>query len=393
MKKSIYIFLLSVISLYKVSDAQMVINVDTFPVINTMMGQVDTVLLVDNIRHLQDYGTRYCMSTQALQAQQWIKDQYTSYGLNAVFQDFTSWGGQNPSDNVIATLPGSVTTDEFVVIGGHYDSYSFSGDAPGADDNASGTCGVLEIARILSQYTFEKTLVFCAFSGEEVGLFGSEAYAAEAEGQGMNILGYFNLDMIGYRHGNDTIHTNLDAGSGAQPLVDFFIDVCDIFLPDFVVEYPCNLPGGSDHYSFGEHGFMGIFAFEDEEFYSPYIHSDADTIGTSFNSALMARTFIQANMAAAATLARPVTSTGINVPCEDNIGWTVYPNPATSMVSLATNTSETCHVQILNVSGAVVYEGKCTRYLNIDASSLSKGIYFVRLIGDRLSETRKLIIK
>ena len=93
--------------------------------------------------------------------------------------------------------------------------------APGADDNASGSCGVMEAARILSQYNFSRSIIFCAFSGEEYGLYGSSAFASRAESEGLNIVGYFNLDMIGYRNPGDNLHTDVIAPSSAQDLVGF----------------------------------------------------------------------------------------------------------------------------------------------------------------------------
>ncbi len=77
----------------------------------------------------------------------------------------------------IATLTGTKYPDEFIVLGGHFDSLTWVALEPRADDNASGTSGVIEIARILSQYEFDRAVIFCAFSGKEYGLHGSEAYA------------------------------------------------------------------------------------------------------------------------------------------------------------------------------------------------------------------------
>ena len=135
--------------------------------------------VVANIQHLQDYGTRNCKKPQAIQAQNWIKGHFENYGLSVELQDFLV-GGSSSSDNVLGTLTGKVYPDEYVIIGGHYDSYTGGTQEPGADDNASGTAGVMEIARILSQFEFEKSIVFCAFSGEEYGMYGSEAYASRA---------------------------------------------------------------------------------------------------------------------------------------------------------------------------------------------------------------------
>jgi hypothetical protein len=276
------------------------------PFIASMIEEVDASLITATVQHLEDYGTRNAYTQQSFQAQAWLADEFESLGLEVEIMDFSMPGG-NASDNVIATLTGTLYPEEYVVVGAHYDSYSNSGGAPGADDNASGTAGVLEIARIMSQYSFDRTLIFCAFSGEEYGLYGSEAYASRCAQEGMDIHGYFNLDMIGYLQNGSYIHTDLIYPSSAQELADFYTDICGIYLPDFPVE-PGMLQGGdSDHTSFNNNGFMGIFPFEDSQNYSPYIHTSNDKVGPSYNNAAQARVFVQASLASAASLANRIT--------------------------------------------------------------------------------------
>jgi len=216
---------------------------------------------------------------------------------------YIPYGGTDSSQNVIATLPGTLYPDQYVVLGCHYDSYSYSGDAPGADDNASGSAGILEIARILSQYDFNRTIIFCAFSGEEYGLHGSEEYATMADNTDMEILGYFNIDMSGYLQPGGTIHTDMIAPQSAAPLAEFYEQVCAVYLPTFLIE-PGMLTGGdSDHTSFNEHGFMGIFPFEDSDDYSPYIHTINDINGLSVNNYEQVSTFTKATLASVVTMA------------------------------------------------------------------------------------------
>ena len=152
----------------------------------------------------------------------------------------------------------------------------------------------MEIAKILSQFEFERSIVFCAFSGEEYGLYGSEAYASRAESEGMNILGYINLDMIGYNEPGELIHTDMIAPQSAQELSDFYKVVSAIYVPDFIIYDAVTIPGGSDHISFNNHGYMGIFPCEEDMTYSPFIHTANDLIGPSVNSPAKAQKFIQA---------------------------------------------------------------------------------------------------
>jgi leucyl aminopeptidase len=272
------------------------------PIIEEMMENVDTNIFLNNLQHLQDYGTRNAYTPESIEAQNWIKEQYENMGYEVSLFDFNMPSGP-ASDNVIAQKTGTKYPDEYVVIGGHYDTYSYSGDAPGADDDGTGTCGVLEVARVMAEHDFDRTILFCAWSGEEYGLYGSEAYASWAASEGMNILGYFNIDMCGYRHPGDEIHTDMIAPAFAQPLVEFYTDVCALYLPDFIIDAG-NLTGGdSDHTSFNENGYMGIFPFEDSQNYSPYIHTSNDVIGLSVNSLEMCLMFTQAMVANVATMA------------------------------------------------------------------------------------------
>lgn len=272
------------------------------PFVTELLGYVDEAEMNTTIQTLQDFGTRNWYTQGSLDAQDWLFQQYSDLGLSVELQ-YIPYGGTNSSQNVIATLPGTLYPDQYVVLGCHYDSYSYSGDAPGADDNASGSAGILEIARILSQYDFNRTIIFCAFSGEEYGLYGSEEYATMADNTDMEILGYFNIDMSGYLQPGGTIHTDMIAPQSAAPLVEFYEQVCAVYLPTFIIE-PGMLTGGdSDHTSFNEHGFMGIFPFEDSDDYSPYIHTINDLNGLSVNNYEQVSTFTKATLASVVTMA------------------------------------------------------------------------------------------
>jgi hypothetical protein len=267
----------------------------------TMIAQVSADTLQSFVQHLQDFGTRNAYKTGSIQAQNWILGKFQSYGLDAELYDFYMPGGP-ASDNVIATLTGTKYPDEYIVLGGHYDSYAGGSSEPGADDNATGAAGILEAARILSQYEFDRSIIFATWSGEEYGLYGSEAWANEAADNGMNILGYFNIDMAGYLLEGTEIHTDIIAPSSANELRQFYKDVCAIYLPDFQI-FDGTLTGGdSDHTSFNNAGYQGIFPFEDSQNYSPYIHTSNDLVGLSVNNFEQHATFVKAIIANVVTM-------------------------------------------------------------------------------------------
>jgi hypothetical protein len=110
--------------------------------------------------------------------------------------------------NIVATLPGTDPAGRTLVVSGHYDSRATNpldaaGAAPGADDDASGTAAVLELARVMSKYRFPTTIVFLAVAGEEQGLFGSAHWAKAARDRQADIEAMLDNDIIGSSRSED----------------------------------------------------------------------------------------------------------------------------------------------------------------------------------------------
>ncbi len=284
------------------------------PLIAWCVGQVDLAEIEARAGALQDFGTRRSESPQGRLAQQYIHERFGSYGLTDVTEfDYNSW-----CDDVVAVQRGEVTPDEIYVIGGHYDSFASGGlTAPGADDNASGTVGVLEAARILSRLEFEATIIYIGFSGEEQGLVGSRAWAGHARSQGLDIRGMLNLDMIGYVAPGGTADLDLILRSESSWLRDLIVQTAGIYLPDFPVVDGYLLHGDSDHTSFFENGYYSVFFFEDSAHSTPHIHTTQDVIGPSLNSFDFVRRNVQVAVATLATMARPLRVRITHTPIAD----------------------------------------------------------------------------
>jgi len=110
--------------------------------------------------------------------------------------------------SVIATLPGDDPSRGTIVFSSHYDSRNSHGndpleDAPGADDNGSGTSAVVEAARVLAGRHFPATIVFACFDGEEQGLYGSDHYAKSLAARGVRVEAVLNDDIVGASVGHD----------------------------------------------------------------------------------------------------------------------------------------------------------------------------------------------
>jgi hypothetical protein len=179
------------------------------------------------VRKLAGFGTRHTLSDPASDergvgaARRWIKVQLDACAqqsggrLKVELDSFTAQPGRRipqPTElvNVVATLPGdqAESVDRIYVVSGHYDSMPSSvmdpaTDAPGADDDASGTAAVIEMACQMAKLHFDATLVFMAVAGEEQGLVGSTHVADEARKAGKNIAGMFTNDIIGNSRAED----------------------------------------------------------------------------------------------------------------------------------------------------------------------------------------------
>ncbi len=115
--------------------------------------------------------------------------------------------------NIVATLKGTVDPDRVYVVGGHYDSRNSDGrdgknDAPGANDDGSGTAAVVELCRVMSRREFAATIKFVCYDGEEVGLLGSEAHASALSNADTMVDGMITNDIVGNTLGMDGVRRN-----------------------------------------------------------------------------------------------------------------------------------------------------------------------------------------
>ncbi len=205
--------------------------------------------------------------------------------------------------NVVATLKGTQpqSVDRIYVVSGHYDSMCNSPtdakcDAPGANDDASGTAAVLEMARVMAKYEFDATIVFMAVAGEEQSLLGSTHFAEQAKQKNWNIDAMFTNDIVGNTLGGNGVRdrgnvrvfsegvpsnetaaeatTRRSVGgendSASRQLARFIKETQESFLPQFKVMlvYRRDRYGrGGDHIPFLERGFPAVrFTEVNEEF-------------------------------------------------------------------------------------------------------------------------------
>jgi Zn-dependent M28 family amino/carboxypeptidase len=244
--------------------------------VSDVVNQVSQASYTDYLsNHLYTHSgnSRWYSGSQHDLAQTEIYNAFSSFGLTTSLDYFT-YNSQTCA-NVIGVLPGKVHPDQVYIVGAHYDSASST--CPGADDNASGVAGVLEVARSMANYQFDSTIVFIAFDREEQGLVGSSIYAAAHASD--NILGMISMDMIAY---NPT-GTNHDKAylSYAGTTMPSIVTELGNALSQYAGITPVatqNYSSQSDHYSFYANGFESTLLIERNAGSNPYYHTANDNI-------------------------------------------------------------------------------------------------------------------
>jgi Peptidase family M28 len=312
------------------------------PKIQEMMGQISEARIKAILEKLESYGTRNTMSNAddpahgVGAARTWILNEMKSYSpkLDVRFEKFRvkKQGQRIFKDvdlyNVIATLPGKKMPETVVVVSAHYDSLNLGNrpagapagpgtdagvpagsgapgntaanltladfeknaelPAPGMCDDGSGTAAVMELARVMSQYEFDKTLMFVSFAGEEQGLIGSSLQAAKAKKEGQVIEAVLNNDIIGTdvagngRTGNGSVSVYSDEtmDSVSQQLSRYVREIGERYLPSMKINTVFmgdRLGRGGDHTPFQWEGFAAVRVSTPNEIYANQ-HRATDTL-------------------------------------------------------------------------------------------------------------------
>ncbi len=280
-----------------------------------------------DIQTLVDFGTRHTLSDTTSEtrgigaARRWIFDEFETISkecggcLEVIYVADMVEGEKRIPDatqvvNVIAIQRGRLDPNRYVMMSGDIDSrisdvMNASDDSPGANDNASGMAGVLEAARILSQYEFDGSIIYAGLSGEEQGLFGGKILAAKAIEEGWQIEAVLNNDMIANIAGIDGIIDNVtvrvfsegtranetpeearerrfrggEVDSPSRNVARLIDRLADQYVPnlDVMMVYRLDRFGrGGHHRPFNAAGFPGVRIMEAHEHYDRQ-HQDLRT--------------------------------------------------------------------------------------------------------------------
>jgi Zn-dependent M28 family amino/carboxypeptidase len=292
------------------------------PDVARIVSEINAGNIERTIRKLVSFGTRNTLSAQDNPARgigaarDWLYSEFLKISeasggrMTVEKQGFEQAPGKyqriaRPTvvTNVVATLRGTQPASEkrMYVVSGHYDSMCTSPtdaecDAPGANDDASGTAAVLEMARVMSKYKFDATIVFMAVAGEEQGLVGSTYFAEQAKQNKLDIEAMFTNDIIGSSLGGNgvrdrrtvrvfsegvpsnetTEEANVRRGVGGEndsasrQLARFIKEVGERYVPTMrvmmVYRRDRYLRGG-DHIPFLERGYAAVRFTEPNEDY------------------------------------------------------------------------------------------------------------------------------
>ena len=322
------------------------------PQVSKIVSEVSQDRITETLKKLEGFGTRYIYSSQddpargIGAARKWIYEQFRSYSprLEVSYDQYrlkkqTGRGSRIQEDvdlyNVVAVLPGTTNKEQRIMITAHYDSINMSRpqgagapqpgdappptagardpniDAPGVTDDGSGIACVMELARVMSQYQFEKTLVFVAFAGEEEGLLGATLYAEKAKSLNQKIEAVLNNDIIGSDVGGDgrmenrrvNVFSEDPIDSPSREIARYSREVAERYVPSMNVDpvfRADRFSRGGDHTAFNLEGFGAVrFSTPVENFANQ--HSATDTFANTSPSYIALVTKV--NGAVAASLA------------------------------------------------------------------------------------------
>jgi Peptidase family M28 len=264
------------------------IDVQGLPDVRTATERINTARLGADVDALDEpRGT--AQPAAARRAAEHIAGELEAAGYTPRFDDVTASNGQI-LPNVSADLPGTGCSETIFVIGAHYDTVNTS---PGADDNASGVAGMLEMARALRQRPLPMTVRFIGFAFEEIGLVGSRQAAQELADVGADVTGMVSLEMIGYTATEDDAFLGVPndyLATVADPRSEYLARVfgaahyeyvLDRFAPAAVID-PASFGDvlRSDHAAFWNEGFRGLLVTDTANFRNPNYHQASDTLAT-----------------------------------------------------------------------------------------------------------------
>lgn len=378
-------------------------NTESCPdsVIIRLASQISADSIKNYMIRLENFVSRDALHTATTKpVAEWIRDKFQSFGYETAALDsfrFNHSGMSTWQYNVVATSTGHAEACKVYVLGAHHDAITHIRElSPGADDNASGVAGVLEIARILrlNNYEHPMTLKFITFAAEEYGKIGSLNYAYKAVRAGTNIQMMINLDQISYT-ATDTVSDKWYISERSYPNGTHLISLADNCREKFSIFAPYYQPGvNSDSDSFDQYGYPAIYL---QEYYGPspsparfhpYYHTPNDVVA-KYNMDYCVRIV---HVALAMLLKAPETDPTTEVKAVEQTGLHLFPNPCRDFIALESPGMLTEQVTLYTPTGQVLgHLNVLPGTSRIDLRHLPGGLYYIRINNGHSTVTRKII--
>jgi len=250
----------------------------TDPATDGLVAQVSEPSYAADLTWLASLPTRHSLSNQFGTAVTWADARMSASGYATTRRPVTVGSGH--SENLVGDLAGTGANRGLVIVTAHLDSINLaggpSGPAPGADDNASGSAGVLELGRVLASRQWQHDLRLILFGGEEEGLHGSKQYVgALPSADRARVRAVLNMDMIGTR--NTATPTVLLEGAPVSTGQIAVLATAAASYTGLVVETSLS-PFASDHVPFIDAGIPAVLTIEGGDQANGHIHSAADVL-------------------------------------------------------------------------------------------------------------------
>lgn len=365
-------------------------NFELDPVIDSIVQTVSIDTIWQRIDTLQELE-RYTYASGVSQSVTYFSEYLQTLNFDTLILDDYLGNG---APNIIVEKRGLKNPEEVIIICSHYD-VSQQG-YPGADDNGSGSAGSLEIARIISELTFNKTIKIMWFSGEEISLLGSKDYAQKAYASGENIMALFNLDMVGYLQEGEQLQLDVAYNAPSQSLFQQFSAIAALYSPHTPIMDCKNSQwvNSSDHKSFWDMGYKGLYFGDDLDPYGPThpnYHQLSDTLGTGVNSKPYLEGVVKTVTASVVTMAERWQDTKVL-----NAQKLTAQNSTIQITRKKTLTFSTeipiavkSSVRIVTPAGRFILETPLKPTMELNLSALSSGAYLILISnGTDVSETR-----
>ncbi len=251
--------------------------VRTDPVSDELVTRLSEPSYTSDLTWLASLPTRHSLSSQFQSAVTWAEARMATLGFGTSRHQITVGAGH--SENLVGDRPGTGANRGLVIVTAHLDSVNLAGasqPAPGADDNGSGSAGVLELGRVLASRPWQHDLRLILFGGEEQGLHGSKQYvAALPQAERARVRAVLNMDMIGTR--NTATPTVLLEGAPVSTGQIAVLASAAASYTGLTVETSLS-PFASDHVPFIDAAVPAVLTIEGGDQANGHIHSAADVL-------------------------------------------------------------------------------------------------------------------